>query len=56
MSFKLIPLEERHKCRCCLCGETKLVKYLIPTYNPLEGERLQNLPYCEKCALFFIAK
>jgi hypothetical protein len=51
MRFKLIPPEERHKYHCCVCGETRSVKYMIPTYNPLEGEEIQDLPYCNRCAL-----
>lgn len=51
MNFKLIPIEERHKYQCCVCGETRSVKYLIPTYNPLEGEEIQDLAYCNRCAL-----
>jgi hypothetical protein len=53
--YKLIPLEERHKYRCCVCGETKSVKYLIPTHNPLEGEEIHDLPYCNRCALLHSA-
>lgn len=55
MSFKLIPSEERHKYRCCVCGETRSVKYLIPTHNPLEGEGFHDLPYCNRCALLHSA-
>lgn len=53
--LKLIPKEDRNKCCCCLCS-SKPVKYLIPTHNPLEGERIYDLPYCNKCALFLIGK
>lgn len=53
--YKLIPTEDRSKCRCCVCGETRSVKYLIPTYNPLEGEEIQDLPYCNRCALLHSA-
>lgn len=56
MNFKLIPPEERSKYRCCVCGETKSVKYLISTHNPLEGDRIYELPYCNKCALFAMNK
>lgn len=56
MTFKIIPPEERHKYRCCLCCETRSVKYLIPTYNPLEGEGFYDLPYCDKCASWFIGE
>lgn len=56
MMFKLIPPKERHKYRCCMCGETRSVKYLIPTHNPLEGEGFYDLPYCNKCALWFIGE
>lgn len=49
--YKLIPTEDRNKYRCCVCDTTKSVKYLIPTYNPLEGEETQDLPYCNRCAL-----
>ena len=55
MSYKLIPSEERHKYRCCVCGETRSVKYLIPTYNPLEGEGFRDLAYCNRCALLHSA-
>ena len=46
--YKLIPPEERHKYQCCVCGETRSVKYLIPT---LEREETHDLPYCNRCAL-----
>lgn len=51
MKYELIPPEERHKYRCCVCNETRSVKYLIPTYHPLEGEGFHNLAYCNRCAL-----
>ena len=54
--LKLIPPKERHKYRCCLCDETRSVKYLIPTHNPLEGEGFYDLPYCNKCALLLIGE
>lgn len=49
--YKLIPPKERHKYRCCVCGETRSVKYLIPTYDPLEGEGFYDRAYCNRCAL-----
>ena len=55
MGFKLIPPEERHKYRCCVCGTTKSVKYLIPTYDPLEGEGFHDRAYCNRCALLHSA-
>lgn len=55
MPYKLIPSEERHKYQCCVCGETRSVKYLIPTYNPLEGEGFHDLAYCNRCALLHSA-
>lgn len=55
MSYKLIPPEDRHKYRCCVCDTTKSVKYLIPTYNPLEGEGFHDLAYCDRCALLHSA-
>ena len=56
--LKLIPIppEERHKYRCHLCGETRSVKYFIPTHDPLVGEGFSDLPYCNKCALFLIGE
>lgn len=55
MSYKLIPTEDRSKYQCYVCGETRSVKYLIPTHNPLEGEGIQDLPYCNRCALLHSA-
>lgn len=54
--YKLIPLEERHKYHCCICGETRSVKYFIPTCNPCEGKGIQDLAYCNKCALLYSMK
>ena len=48
MSFKLIQPEDRHKYHCCVCGETRSVKYLIPT---TEYGETKELPYCNRCAL-----
>lgn len=55
MNLKLIPIEDRHKYRCCVCGETRSVKYLIPTYDPLEGEGFHDRAYCNRCALLHLA-
>lgn len=52
--YKIIPTEDRNKYRCCVCL-TKPVKYIIPTYNPLEGEGFHNLAYCNRCALLHSA-
>ena len=52
---KLIPKEDRNKYRCACCL-SKPVKYLIPTYNPMEGECEYELPYCNKCALLTTQK
>ena len=57
MEIKLIPIEDRHKYRCTLCGETRSVKYFIPVHNPLECEGIYELPFCNKCAaILFISK
>ena len=53
--YKLIPIKDRDKYRCCVCGETRSVKYLIPTYDPLEGEGFHDLAYCNRCALLHSA-
>lgn len=53
--YKLIPAEDRSKYQCCVCGETRSVKYLIPTHNSLEGEGIYELPYCNRCALLHSA-
>ena len=42
--YQLIPIEDRDKYQCCVCGETRSVKYLIPTLD-------KELPYCNRCAL-----
>ena len=55
MNFKLIPTEDRNKYRCCVCGETRSVKYLMPTIviDTLSG--IEELPYCNRCALLHSA-
>ena len=53
--MKLIPKEDRNKYRCACCL-SKPVKYLIPAYNPMEGEKVYELPYCNKCALLATQK
>ena len=50
--YKLIPSEERHKYRCCVCGEMRSVKYLIPT---TEYGETKELSYCNRCALLHSA-
>ena len=49
--MKLIPVDERNKYRCYLCGETRSVKYLIETVNPVEKSEPFYAPYCNKCVL-----
>ena len=47
--YKLIPVEERGKCKCCVCNTTKSVKYIIATNDGKE------LTYCNRCALIYFA-
>lgn len=53
MKYKLIPPEERHKYRCCVCNATVSVKYLIPTLiiDTIDGTERIDRPYCNRCAL-----
>lgn len=55
MKYELIPPEERHKHKCCVCNATESVKYLIPTLiiDSIEGTEWVNRPYCNRCALLF---
>jgi hypothetical protein len=53
--MKLIPKEDRNKYRCACCL-SKPVKYLIPVYNPMKGENVYKLSYCNKCALLATQK
>ena len=54
--FKIIPLEDRHKYVCCVCGETRSVKYLIPTIViDTLGSSTEEKPYCNRCALLHSA-
>ena len=55
MKYKLIPPEERHKYRCCVCNATASVKYLIRTLiiDNIEGVEWVDRPYCNRCVLLF---
>ena len=55
MKYTLIPPEERHKHKCCVCNATESVKYLIHTLivDNIEGTEWIDRPYCNRCALLF---
>ncbi len=53
--YKIIPLEDRHKYVCCVCGETRSVKYLIPTMVIDTLSSFEEKPYCNRCALLHLA-
>jgi hypothetical protein len=53
--IKIIPISERDKYTCTLCGSHVSVKYLIPTYNPVISNKYEYMPYCNKCALRHIS-
>ena len=38
--LKLLPADQRDKCKCAKCGETRSVKYLV-----------DDKPLCNLCAL-----
>lgn len=50
--LRLIPPEQRNKCRCSICGETRSVKYLADISDGFEpvGEK----PLCNKCAAYLL--
>lgn len=49
MALKLIPVKDRNKYRCTVCGETRSVKYLADIYDGLEPTH--QAPMCNMCAL-----
>ena len=53
MKYTLIPPEERHKYKCCICGKTESVKYMMPTLIYDAEITTQDTPYCNRCALLF---
>ena len=54
MIFKLIPTEERLNHHCCVCG-VRQVKYLMPTIVIDTLSRVEEKPYCNRCALLHSA-
>ena len=48
--MKIIPIEERKKCRCYFCGETRSVKYLVKIFDPVVDSKSCEVSCCNKCA------
>lgn len=47
----MIPFEKRKECRCHFCGETRSVKYLVETFDPVVHTQLAQVYCCNTCAL-----
>lgn len=54
--MKIIPMEDRKKCRCYFCGETRSVKYLIKISDPVMDSKPCEVACCNKCAALRIGR
>lgn len=52
--MKIIPTEDRKKCRCYFCGETRSVKYLIKIFDPVLDSKPSEVTCCNRCAALHI--
>lgn len=50
----IIPVDERSKYKCCVCGEKRSVKYIIATKNK-NASYSESSALCNKCALILIS-
>lgn len=48
--MKIIPMEDRKKCRCYFCGDTRSVKYLIKISDPVVDSKPCEVTCCNECA------
>lgn len=49
--ISIIPIEERSKCRCHFCGETRSVKYITEIFDPVIDNKPSRVCCCNKCIL-----
>ena len=52
--MKTIPMEDRKKCCCYFCGETRSVKYLVKIFDPVVDSKPCEVTCCNKCAALHI--
>ena len=53
MRYELIPLAERYRYHCCVCGTSRSVKYLMPVKDTYSGKWAEKQAYCNRCAILF---